>query len=86
MAVTSMRATFNKLSIFAFAVYSSKSSSTYAIKKFYLHFKLHVITFKLHIKLLTCYTYGMGVFNIYIYKRSNIWGYLGQFGSKFPNF
>ena len=31
--------TFNKLSIFVFCIYTSKSSSTYAIEKFYLHFK-----------------------------------------------
>ena len=39
MAVTSMSATFNKLSIFAFCVYTSRSSITYGIGKFSLHFK-----------------------------------------------
>ena len=39
MAVTNMNATFNKLSIFAFCVRTSRLSSTYAIGKFYLNFK-----------------------------------------------
>ena len=39
MTVITMTATFNKLSIFAFCVYTSSSSSAYAIEKFYLHFK-----------------------------------------------
>ena len=39
MAVTSMSAIFNKLSRFAFYLYTSRTSSTYAIGKFYLHSK-----------------------------------------------
>ena len=39
MAATSMRATFNKLSIFAFCLYTSRWTSTYAIGKFHLHFE-----------------------------------------------
>ena len=39
MAVTNMRETLNKLSIFAFYLYNSSSPSTYAIGKFYLHFQ-----------------------------------------------
>ena len=39
IAVTNMSATFNKLSIFVFCVYFSRSSSTCAIGNFYLHSK-----------------------------------------------
>ena len=40
IAVTNMSATFNKISIFAFCVYTfTRSSSTYPIGKFYLNFK-----------------------------------------------
>ena len=39
MVVTNMNSTFNKLSIFAFCVYTLRSSSAYAIEKFYLNFK-----------------------------------------------
>ena len=41
--ITKMSATFNRLSIFAFCVYTSRSSSTYTIGKFYLHFKYVIL-------------------------------------------
>ena len=41
--ITEMSATFNRLSIFAFCVYTSRSSSTYTIGKFYLHFKYVIL-------------------------------------------
>ena len=39
IAVANMSLTFNKHCIFTFCVYASKSSSTFSIGKFYLHFK-----------------------------------------------
>ena len=39
IAATNMSATFNKFSMFAFCVYTSRSSSPYPIGKFYLNFK-----------------------------------------------
>ena len=41
--ITKMSATFNRLSIFAFCVYTSRSSSTYTIGRFYLHFKYVIL-------------------------------------------
>ena len=39
MVVTNIIPTFYKFSIFAFCVYTLRSSSAYAIEKFYLNFK-----------------------------------------------
>ena len=40
-----MNATFNKLSIFTFCVYTSRSSSTYAFGKFYLNLYIYIHTY-----------------------------------------
>ena len=63
MAITNMRITFNKLSIFAFCVYTIRSSSTYAIgetKKMLTRKRTHTHT---HIT----YTYTHTYKYIYIY-------------------
>ena len=83
MAVTSMSATFNKLSIFAFCVYTSRTSSTCAIGKFYLHFKqvlpyfLPLSLFFIFISYLYINIIHMTVFNIilYMYIIYNIYIY-----------
>ena len=66
MAVTNMRITFNKLSIFAFCVYTIRSSSTYAIgetKKMLTRKRTHT-----HTHITYTYTHTYKYIYIYIYK------------------